>query len=53
MRVKAVCECGMWNVELRSNHRLSACCRLAGASIKTKEIISRTSCDVELFNYEL
>ena len=23
-----------------SNHRLSACCRLAGASIKTKEIIT-------------
>ena len=23
-----------------SNHRLSACCRLAGASIKTKEVIT-------------
>ena len=30
-----------------SNHRLSACCRLAGASIKTKEVIGRTSCDDE------
>ena len=33
-----------------SNHRLSACCRLAGASIKTKEIISRLR---QLYNYEL
>ena len=39
-------------MKLRSNHRLSACCRLAGASIKTKEVIGRTSCDVELFNFE-
>ena len=36
-----------------SNHRLSACCRFAGASIKTKEVIGRTSCDVEFFNVEL
>ena len=28
----------MWNLELRSNHRPSACCRLAGASIKAKEV---------------
>ena len=36
------------NVELRSNHRLSACCRLAGASIKTKEVIRRNAGNCEL-----
>ena len=34
-------------LSVTNNHRLSSCCRLAGASIKAKEIISRTSCDVE------